>query len=279
MMHRAGLLTARRLPLLRNTLKPLRSYSTRTWKPTDGLNKRALALGTLVTIGAIYGTTGSMITLEGKDRKKESDKKDVKEEKSVQQVESNENKTQPDLKNQVQDSEKAQSAKDQERKESVEKSDSKTPKANEAEHEGEEEPKRESAYDPETGEINWDCPCLGGMAHGPCGEEFKAAFSCFVYSEAEPKGIDCVEKFRGMQECFRRYPEHYAEQIKDEEEAAQAAAEMESTNNQEKAVPEAQMTTPETSADVKQEEATFEPILEEHHSEHSESNSDSEKDK
>ena len=25
-------------------------------------------------------------------------------------------------------------------------------------------------------EINWDCPCLGGMAHGPCGEEFKAAF-------------------------------------------------------------------------------------------------------
>jgi len=67
------------------------------------------------------------------------------------------------------------------------------------------------AFDPETGEINWDCPCLGGMAHGPCGPEFREAFSCFVYSEQEPKGIDCVEKFRGMQDCFREHPEVYAE--------------------------------------------------------------------
>lgn len=66
-----------------------------------------------------------------------------------------------------------------------------------------------AAYDPETGEINWACPCLGGMADGPCGEEFKAAFSCFVHSEDEPKGVDCVEKFRGMQECFRKHPDIY----------------------------------------------------------------------
>jgi intermembrane space import and assembly protein 40 len=49
------------------------------------------------------------------------------------------------------------------------------------------------------------------MADGPCGEEFKAAFSCFVYSEAEPKGIDCVEKFRLMQECFRKHPDIYGD--------------------------------------------------------------------
>jgi intermembrane space import and assembly protein 40 len=42
--------------------------------------------------------------------------------------------------------------------------------------EGEAPEGQQSAYDPETGEINWDCPCLGGMANGPCGEEFKAAF-------------------------------------------------------------------------------------------------------
>jgi intermembrane space import and assembly protein 40 len=60
----------------------------------------------------------------------------------------------------------------------------------------EEEAGQEAAFNPETGEINWDCPCLGGMAHGPCGEDFKAAFSCFVYSEEEPKGIDCIEKFK-----------------------------------------------------------------------------------
>lgn len=73
------------------------------------------------------------------------------------------------------------------------------------------------AFDPETGEINWDCPCLGGMADGPCGEEFKAAFSCFVYSSAEPKGVDCVEKFQAMQNCFREHPDVYAEQLRDDD--------------------------------------------------------------
>ena len=55
---------------------------------------------------------------------------------------------------------------------------------------------QQGAFNPETGEINWDCPCLGGMATGPCGEEFKAAFSCFVYSKEEPKGMDCIDKFK-----------------------------------------------------------------------------------
>lgn len=55
---------------------------------------------------------------------------------------------------------------------------------------------QQAAFNPETGEINWDCPCLGGMAYGPCGEEFRAAFSCFVYSEEEPKGMDCIDKFK-----------------------------------------------------------------------------------
>lgn len=59
-----------------------------------------------------------------------------------------------------------------------------------------EEAGQQGAFNPETGEINWDCPCLGGMAHGPCGEEFKAAFSCFVYSDEEPKGMECIDKFK-----------------------------------------------------------------------------------
>lgn len=60
----------------------------------------------------------------------------------------------------------------------------------------EEEADQQGAFNPETGEINWDCPCLGGMADGPCGPEFKAAFSCFVYSQEEPKGMDCIDKFK-----------------------------------------------------------------------------------
>lgn len=60
-----------------------------------------------------------------------------------------------------------------------------------------------------SGEINWDCPCLGGMAYGPCGEEFRAAFSCFVYSKAEEKGIDCLEEFQTMQDCMEQHPDVY----------------------------------------------------------------------
>ncbi|RFU82070.1 mitochondrial intermembrane space import and assembly 40 [Trichoderma arundinaceum] len=87
----------------------------------------------------------------------------------------------------------------------------------------EEEASQEGAFNPETGEINWDCPCLGGMAHGPCGEEFKTAFSCFVYSTEEPKGMDCIDKFQGMQECFRKYPEIYGSELEDAD-AAEAEA-------------------------------------------------------
>lgn len=49
------------------------------------------------------------------------------------------------------------------------------------------------------------------MAHGPCGPEFREAFSCFIFSEDEPKGINCVEKFKAMQTCFREHPDVYGE--------------------------------------------------------------------
>ena len=66
-----------------------------------------------------------------------------------------------------------------------------------------------------------------------------------------------------MQDCFRKYPEHYAEQIKDEEEAAKVAADMESHNDQVETIPETQQTLPEESTPMKQQEADFEPLLEE----------------
>ncbi|KAI0460303.1 hypothetical protein F5B21DRAFT_140536 [Xylaria acuta] len=86
----------------------------------------------------------------------------------------------------------------------------------------EQEAAQQGAFNPETGEINWDCPCLGGMADGPCGEEFKAAFSCFVYSAEEPKGMDCIDKFQHMQDCFRLHPEVYGDELAEDDEAAAA---------------------------------------------------------
>ncbi|KAJ3259608.1 Oxidoreductase [Boothiomyces macroporosus] len=73
------------------------------------------------------------------------------------------------------------------------------------------------AYNPETGEINWDCPCLGPMVQPPCGEKFKEAFSCFVYSTEEPKGADCVAQFREMQKCFQEHPDIYGAELDDDD--------------------------------------------------------------
>jgi mitochondrial intermembrane space import and assembly protein 40 len=68
-----------------------------------------------------------------------------------------------------------------------------------------------------SGEINWNCPCLGGMATGPCGVEFREAFSCFHYSEAEPKGSDCYDTFKTMQDCMQQYPTVYNQNLDKDE--------------------------------------------------------------
>lgn len=91
-------------------------------------------------------------------------------------------------------------------------------------------PSRVSLPDPEPtpgliladGSINWGCPCLGGMATGPCGIQFREAFSCFHYSEADPKGSDCYEKFSVMQQCMAEYPDLYGRD--DDDELAEALA-------------------------------------------------------
>ncbi|TDH14528.1 hypothetical protein EPR50_G00043480 [Perca flavescens] len=72
------------------------------------------------------------------------------------------------------------------------------------------------------GDINWNCPCLGGMASGPCGSQFKEAFSCFHYSKEEVKGSECIDNFRNMQECMQKYPELYPQE--EDKESSQAEA-------------------------------------------------------
>jgi len=62
------------------------------------------------------------------------------------------------------------------------------------------------------------------MADGPCGEPFKGAFSCFHYSDTEPKGVDCLENFKSMQECFLKYPDIYGS-LEDDDEKQQEGGE------------------------------------------------------
>merc|ERR1711988_817281 len=69
----------------------------------------------------------------------------------------------------------------------------------------------------ENGEINWDCPCLGGMATGPCGPQFREAFSCFHFSEEEPKGSECYDQFKTMQDCMLSHGDLYDKYNKDDD--------------------------------------------------------------
>ncbi|KAL8693355.1 MAG: hypothetical protein Q9218_001792 [Villophora microphyllina] len=97
------------------------------------------------------------------------------------------------------------------------------------------EASQQGAFNEETGEINWDCPCLGGMADGPCGPQFKEAFSCFVFSKEEPKGMDCIDRFKGMQDCFREYPEIYGGELEEDEVDRELAEQEAKDNEREKA--------------------------------------------
>lgn len=54
-----------------------------------------------------------------------------------------------------------------------------------------------------------NCPCIDAMREGPCGNDFIAAYRCFLESDTEPKGMDCVDKFATMQTCMAEHPEEY----------------------------------------------------------------------
>jgi len=77
--------------------------------------------------------------------------------------------------------------------------------------------------------------------------QFREAFSCFVFSEQEPKGIDCVEKFKAMQDCFREHPDVYAEELDDSDDDDPNAA----TEPSDAPVPTTDDTSPDESTPTK----------------------------
>lgn len=113
------------------------------------------------------------------------------------------------------------------------KEDHETPSSAELVADDPDDPYEEQGLILPNGDINWNCPCLGGMASGPCGEQFKSAFSCFHYSTEEIKGSDCVDQFRAMQECMQKYPDLYPQEDETEEKEKSSkdleAASMEAT--------------------------------------------------
>lgn len=66
------------------------------------------------------------------------------------------------------------------------------------------------------GQINWSCPCLGGLPYGPCGFEFRQFFECIHKLKDEDENgptsaqaQECFPKFALMKECFSKFPNLY----------------------------------------------------------------------
>lgn len=55
-----------------------------------------------------------------------------------------------------------------------------------------------------------ECPCVAELRDGPCGEAFTEAFLCFIKSQAEEKGSDCVSPFIALQKCIQENKDAFA---------------------------------------------------------------------
>lgn len=86
------------------------------------------------------------------------------------------------------------------------------------------------------------------MASGPCGVQFREAFSCFHYSEMQPKGSECYDAFKTMQECMSEYPDLYPS--KDEEVAESDSKNLENVENKDEPETNVILTPLPTTAEV-----------------------------
>jgi len=50
--------------------------------------------------------------------------------------------------------------------------------------------------------------CAGDLKDGPCGQTFVGAFTCYIKSTHEEKGMDCLDQFKLFQECLKQHPDH-----------------------------------------------------------------------
>jgi hypothetical protein len=51
-------------------------------------------------------------------------------------------------------------------------------------------------------------PPTAELRDGPCGQPFVSAFTCFIKSEHEEKGMDCIDHFKSFHECLNKHPDH-----------------------------------------------------------------------
>lgn len=62
------------------------------------------------------------------------------------------------------------------------------------------------------GELNFGCPCVGGLHAGPCGYEMREFISCNFYNskdQEDPRGQNCEDKMFTMMQCIDKHEEYY----------------------------------------------------------------------
>lgn len=62
------------------------------------------------------------------------------------------------------------------------------------------------------GELNFGCPCVGGLHAGPCGYEMREFISCNFYNsqdKEDPRGHECDDKMYAMMQCIDKHEEYY----------------------------------------------------------------------
>lgn len=64
------------------------------------------------------------------------------------------------------------------------------------------------------GTPNFECPCLGNMPHGPCGQLFRKSFSCWAKYKDAPEDdprfyYECQPKFVEWGKCAEQYKKVY----------------------------------------------------------------------
>lgn len=72
----------------------------------------------------------------------------------------------------------------------------------------------------EDGSINWECPCIQREVVGPCGVEFRTAFSAYVEMKKEgdtKPSENFMAAIKEFNSCSVKYPEYYFSGGKDEE--------------------------------------------------------------
>ncbi|XP_061166320.1 mitochondrial intermembrane space import and assembly protein 40-like [Saccostrea echinata] len=71
------------------------------------------------------------------------------------------------------------------------------------------------------GDLNFGCPCVGGLHAGPCGYEMREFLSCNYYNskdKEDPRGQGCDEKLDTMMSCIQKHADYYREKMSGDDE-------------------------------------------------------------